>query len=394
MNLNDHYLLSCENPYGELIHNAVLTNIHKNKRFLDFLFKKRIITFKDNIDLDVNEELLSSFYKFLDLFSEKYKDNFDLKFVYEPVKDVFLCYFVVLYPEVTISNSLGKSHFIKDLFVAHFLKVRENNLYTDIPSGGRFSKTHQEIIAGYQQSHLQSNNFWANAPFFSSRFCVGGNTDVSRMCAEFSVEMDWDRYELYLFCVDSMVKWESLEGIPYFKIKDMLSANNGLITSFSKNFADKVVDRLLDNEENLDLDFYVEKSIFRIKDSERNTAFFKEFITRTYMKSNYESVFVHRKADAYNEFYSIVPKVEGSLFINRTDYFILQGRKIFARKIKTKKQKAVSFEDCIIYPKFLNYVFNRIEQRIYQKNVTQNGIKIYNSSNNSNRSSSSNSILV
>ena len=70
---------------------------------------------------------------------------------------------------------------------------------------------------------------------------MGGDTDVSRMIAEFQVEIDWDRYELYLFCVDSMVTWESLEGVPYMKIATIKTALNNQVNSVNRNYVTRVI---------------------------------------------------------------------------------------------------------------------------------------------------------
>lgn len=221
--------LSEESLITKLVHNAMLLNQHKSKKFLQKLFDMDELYFFNDSETPT-QHIINEFFKLLDLFEAKYKDNFDLGFDFDGF--YLRPYFKVLYPKFTITNSNNNSHIIRDLVVIHKVAYKydsldEGHIFTKHPLGGRLSKTILEISACYQQSHLLSVSNWHLDPLSNfSSFCVGGDTDVSRMIAEFQVEMDWDRYELYLFCIDSMITWESLEGVPYKRISEIKNSLN------------------------------------------------------------------------------------------------------------------------------------------------------------------------
>jgi hypothetical protein len=382
---------------SELMHNAMLMNTHKNKKFLTFLYRKKKFNFSGGT---YSMKALNDFFKLLDLFEAKYKDLYDLGFQYNG--HAFSPYFKVLYPEFTITNSHGNTHVIRDLVVVHRVAYNRENgghIYTVHPQGGRFSKTVLETASNYQQSHLGSHSGWKNNPFEVTSFCVGGDTDVSRMIAEFEVEMDWDRYELYLFCIDSMVTWESLEGVPYMKIANIKNSLNNRVTTVNVNALNAILREIQSKEIPLDVDFYVENGFFRIRPNERANEFIKQIALKVLAFSNYKTVLVSRVPNTFNEFLQMraestpsnVIKVEAT-----THYTIFRGRKVFAKIIKEDKRvnEPVPLEEYIVYPKFLKDVLSQLESRIYSKAVTKSGIKIHNSLSNANRSVSSDSVPV
>lgn len=388
--------------WGKIIHNAMLMNTHKDKDFLQYLFDRGVLHFFEWAN--PNQEAINEFFKLLDLFEEKYKHLYDLGFY--GGNNEFTLYFKVLYPEFTITNSLGEMHEIRDLFVVHPIAYGKDSegkghIYTKHPLGGRLSKTQIETKAGYQQSHLSGIDHitWKANPFDSSPFCVGGDTDVSRMIAEFKVEMDWDRYELYLFCIDSMVTWESLEGVPYRKMADIKNAFNNKVTNFNSNNGKKIINKIIADKLPLNLDFYIENGIFKIKPNEKANDFIKQIILQTYSFDNYKTILVTRVPNTFDQFLQLRDSQQQNevftiLYPKR--YTLFRGQKIFAKIIKEDKRKdpIIPLEEAIVYPKFLNYVLSELESRIYGKAVTKSGIKIYNSLSNAHRSVTSDTISM
>jgi hypothetical protein len=387
MEINDNTLLSSK--LRRKIHNAMLMGTHRNKKFLQWLFHNQYLYFYSG---DVSTRAEEEFFKLLDLFEAKYKDNWDLGF--ESFGSTGLKpYLKVIYPEFTITNSNRESHLIKDLVVIHRVAFsnRSNSVYTLQPQGGRLSKTKLEIASGYQQSHLPSHSDWINLPFHTENFCVGGDTDVNRMLAEFEIEMDWDRYELYLFCVDSMVTWESLEGVPYRKMNTIKNALNSMVTSVSESYTNDLINQIVANKIPLNVDFYVADGIFRIKPNEKANEFIKNIILQKYTYTIYKSILVTRVPNTFDQFLQM--KTENSPtrtfeVVATNAYTIIKGKKMFAKNIKedSRNQKPTPIEEYIVYPKFLKNVLNKLESRIYSKAVTKSGIKIYNSLDNADRS--------
>lgn len=389
MEINDKQLLSSASSFRRKIHNAMLMGTHRNKKFLQWLFDKQYLYFYAG---DVSTKSIEEFFKLLDLFEAKYKGNWDLGF--ENYGEVCLKpYLKVIYPEFTITNSNGESHLIKDLVVIHKVSFsnRSDSVYTLQPQGARLSKTKLEIASSYQQSHLPGYSDWADFPFHAETFCVGGDTDVNRMLAEFEIEMDWDRYELYLFCVDSMVTWESLEGVPYRRMNIIKNALNTRVTGVSEFYSNDVVNHIVADKIPLDVDFYISDGVFKIKPNEKANEFIKSIILQKHPYTIYKSILVTRVPNTFDEFLQM--KIENSptktFEVKATDaYTIIKGEKRFAKKIKedSRIEKPTPIEEYIVYPKFLKNVLSKLESRIYSKAVTKSGIKIYNSLSDANRS--------
>ena len=219
-----------QNPTRTILNNATLLGLHKNKKFLERLFDKETIQIRGTLGVD-KTKIKEDFFKILDLFEAKYKEQADLGFHFDHDNGYFIPYFKVIYPKFTITNSHGRTHEIRDLFVYHSFKWTNGAVHPYKLEGGRLSKTDLEVTSSYQQSHLGSHSSWKDNPLYCSYFCVGGDTDVSRMMAEFEVDMNFDRYELFLFCVDSMITWESLEGVPFIRMEVVKNANHLTVSS-------------------------------------------------------------------------------------------------------------------------------------------------------------------
>jgi hypothetical protein len=390
------------NEYGseikKILNNATLMGLHKNKKFLATLFDKFHITMPGHASSN-KEKVKADFFTILDLFEAKYKDQADLGFHYDEDKNIMIPYFKVIYPKFTITNSQGRSHVIKDLIVCHTFKFGNGCVYPSNLWGTRLSKTHLEVLSGYNQSHLPRQSDWANTSFYCQRFCIGSDTDVSRMLAEFEVEMDLDRYELFLFCVDSMVTWESLEGVPYIKMEVITNAGSDRVTGVSDVLIDKVVKTIIEEKLPLDVDFYLDEGIYKILPNERAGEFVKKIVIRKVQFEESRRILVSRVPNTYDNY--LMMKTDSSLArstskINSPDYIIFRGKKVYPRIIKedSRTQVAATIEDYIVYPKFLKNVIRKLEYRIYEKAVVKNATKLFNTRSDASRSVASDTVSV
>lgn len=383
---------------ARILHNAVLTSQHKNKKFLKKLIEKFHIVFEGAEGISDVTKLSEDFFAILDLFEAKYKDQADLDFYYNGAE--FIPYFKVFYPKYIITNSQGKTHEIKDLFVIHLFKWNGEALYPSKLEGGRLSKTKLEVLSGYQQSHLGSHRGWQLDPLYCSYFCVGGDTDVSRMMAEFSVDMDMDRYELFLFCVDSMITWESLEGVPFIRMETVKNADSVRVSSINSRYANKILKTIMDQKIPLDVDFYISEGLYKIHPNVRASEFIKRVALTCLTFNEYQTILVSRVPNTYNHFLQMkAENAVGTTAIKveaTKDYTLFRGRKLYPKIIKedTRLSKPVSAEDHIIYPKFLDYVITELESRIYEKAVVKSATKLYHTSSDANRGITSDTVSL
>jgi len=402
MHINSQMLIKNSEHISVLIHNAVLMGAHRSKKFLSWLIEYDCL-YVDSYSTSQKEDFKENLFKVLDLFEDKYKGMFELDFYSISYRE-FEPYFKVLYPEFTITNSSGDSHQIRDLVVVHRFSYRHSGVFhPDSLQGGRISKTKLEMLSSYQQSHLPGRPYkkWLQNSFEISEFCVGNDTDVSRMMSEFSLGIEWDRYELFLFCVDSMITWESLEGVPFRYMSNIKQADHNRVSSMhNSDRAQAVSLHICAKREALDFDFFVGEGRYKIKRNSRANETVKEVVLQLFSYDEYNSILVTRDPNNAESYLGMSKEnaKEGTKIPpeGQEKYTLFRGQKLRARVLKQneKNQKKVSMEDYIIHPNFLEDVLTRIEARIYRKIVTQSTAKRASTSNNATRSATTDSISV
>jgi len=388
------------NSMAKLLHNAVLMNQHKDKEFLQKLIEKKHVSFEGVTDSSNLSKVTSDFFALVDLFEAKYKDLADLDFHFDESRDQFIPYFKVIYPEFTITNSQGRSHVIRDLFIYHGFGWNGTALYPKRLEGGRLSKTELEVLSSYQQSHLGSHRGWPDNPFYCSYFCVGGDTDVSRMMAEFSVDMDMDRYELFLFCVDSMITWESLEGVPFIRMEVISNADSIRANYVNENLAINVIKKIMENRIPLDVDFYISDGVYRIHPNSRASNFIKKIVLENFTFDSYKAIIVSKVPNTFDHYLQM--KAANAAATVRTqitasdEYTLFRGRKIYPKIIRqdSRLNVPVSIEDHIVYPKFLENVIRKLESRIYEKAVVKSTTRLHHTISNASRGVTSDTVSV
>lgn len=126
---------------------------------------------------------------------------------------------IIKFPELTLFNSIGSQHTIKDLFIK--IKASSvgiiNTLY-----GTRTTFNLKELSSNYIHSHLHPdaiNGF--------SNFCMG-TSELGMYMAEKSntPDLSEDEFEYLLHIINNYLTWESLEGGPYKKIDDISIGGN------------------------------------------------------------------------------------------------------------------------------------------------------------------------
>lgn len=391
MNITNY--ISSGDHLVNLIHNATLMGYHKSPKFIKFLVENDFVF--GGVDCD---NKLNNLIRAIDLFEEKYEDKVELHWIRKGHK-IYAPVFKVLYPKFNIINSEGKSHEIRDLFVLHEFYYSSFGSFTiHRPEGGRLSKTVEEIVSGYQQSHLSSHSEWLFSPFDATSFCLGNSTDVAMMLAEFEAELDWDRLELYLYCVDSMVPWESLEGVPYRYISSIKNSTSPSVGSYDTRNAERIVQRILSNKIPLDVDFYVKDSRYRIATNKRASNFIKKVVLERLEISAYKNILVTVDPNNSQRYLAMgTTSISKAMeIISKEHYTIFRGKKVYPRIIKEKqeKEKQVSIEDYIIYPKFLEHVCRELEYKIYEKAVANSAARYLSTISDANRSVASDTVSL
>ena len=392
-------------------HNATLMGYNRNEKWLSKVLLTDFVGpaySEDPVPQEDKEAFKNSFMKLFEIFSRKYEDQMDVVFSQTEDYHIHAPSFRVIYPEVTVRNSRGQTTDIKDLVVLHqFVWDDESkNLNPIRIEGTRLSLGVMEILSGYYHSHLPSRgrSYFEDVGLVKNPFCVG-NTDLSMMEGEFEVEMDYDRYELYLYLIDSYVTWESLEGTPYISLTKITDANKSTINNFKEKIADTLVSKILDDKVPIEVDFYLAADRFQIKRNKKASDFIRTQVVK-YLSEPQQSEILCIYHHALKEFFGRgkgeeVTPIKMPVTYNRegeeeSPYMIFRGEKRTPKIIRTDKRvnKILPVEDHIIYPKFLDYVLRKLEARYYNTQTTNSAIRIYSARRDATRSSTSDKVSM
>lgn len=174
---------------------------------------------------------------------------------------------MVHFPKIEVTNSLQMRHEVKDIYAFIIVDKRNGKL-----RGYRYSKstfTFAEASIGYIQSHGQRTTLIKNGVFNINaiqtlRVGTGVCTGSSPLADSIKVLTD-DEYLPAIFMkllvdMDMTIRWESVEGGPFVKMKELLN-----MSTFTKN---KESESCLASFRNSDAPFtietyYTKKSLFQ-----------------------------------------------------------------------------------------------------------------------------------
>ena len=180
---------------------------------------------KNHIDV-----LSNTMENIVEVLEKCYKENWAFEFYnINNLPDI-----LIRYPIITITNSKEESHVIRDLFVRIHMYYDQKGgkicIESDI-EGFRLTVTREEFISGYSHSHLchsgsNFNDFYTEGRIKQRTFCLGTN-EVPEVISVFNVTQEMGTFELLLLTIDNMMKWESLEGGPHFKMRNISNKVSG-----------------------------------------------------------------------------------------------------------------------------------------------------------------------
>lgn len=320
-----------------------------------------------------------------DLYPEYVERDEGLKFVY------FRLFVEIHFPEVEISNKTGRKHLIRDLLVRFEIGKSDFTDKNDKPiwkifnvEGTRASLSYEEWFSNYFHSHLREHAVKSSADvFYYDDFCLGIDTEILSQMETLMTEYSPESFEFFLWLVNSMVAWESIEGVPYIKIKEIgVSENSKLVSIYGKPQISSSFykDYIRPNIENLDVDFVYSQGRFRIVQNKKFERLLHHILT-TKTTEYWDRLLIKRIGVGYYGygFSKIVPveEIVESLKTNgkMPSYYFRDKEITF--KILPLEKEIPEIKDYKVHPKFMNYVATRIEQEIYENTIRKSAIERY-----------------
>lgn len=139
---------------------------------------------------------------------------------------------LVYYPEVTITNSAGRTHPIKELYVK--VALSEVGTLDSKFTIHRTCLSEDEIRSKYIHSHVLPKSYYhidGTNYHGCETVCLGSGELESTLSLLYD-NFDRDYFELFFHQLDTFVAWESLEGGPFVFMSSMYSDS---YTTISRN---------------------------------------------------------------------------------------------------------------------------------------------------------------
>ena len=363
------------------------TGLLRKTSFLYKLASKFFITLNEGNDVIINAtSFANEIDSMITVLNRKYGNNWDfhLRPIYPEGKLKFDLSLKILFPEIEISNSRDEKHIIKDLIIIVTFKesdvIESFSICPQNVRGTRASFSYEEWLIGYNHSHLgtyKPQEF--DNIFYSSRFCIGNGTEVENTMLYINENgYSEEQFELFLYNIDTMVSWESIEGVPY------INMNN--VAPITESTHQAVINPNINNLKSIcnDISFSVEpqfKYVFndnRFKIVQNNT--FDEYIKMKIFnsaQSSYIKGYIIKEVG--NIYFGFTNTEEGNEVIDYRNvngelpFTMIHGRKIeFKREDFTGEQPNI--DNYRTHPKLKEYVAKQLEQQLYYKAIRRSAI--------------------
>lgn len=360
--------------------NSMLLEYKKEVGFKSPAFFRAIYPFCGDFTRgEVTEEafvsVLGTYYKVLNEKVGTDDWDFDVRQLDGNVLDIYV---EIFYDKIVIKNSEDINHTIKELIVRIPLIPNpniENDLIPSEIKGYRTFISHIEKVVGYKHSHL--NPFY-NAPVenasFPSVFCLGAETPLAANISNFhlsSEKITEDDILCFLYNIDSLVEWESIEGVPYIHIRKLVNSNTMTPATSDTNVLESAYNFLI---EKWDLETF-KKGI--------RTYYHLEQIKVD--KSSLEKAIFEAIGDSYNEMDSnifstlhnrrvLLPvlKDEETASNYESGYMVVSDKEFVIGKhiLNLKVEDPIPdlyYKDLKINKNLINYITNEIEKQIFER---------------------------
>ena len=207
------------------------------------------------------------------------------------------------FPVINITNSNNRKHTIFDIIVK--LRFTKNNQYLQFLAT-KATILEKEIINQdycYIHSHIQKLNKSniTNPENAEIAFCLGDGTPISfqhKLLTNLKDKVTFENYMGFLLSIKPYLEWESLEGVPYHKISDLIDYNKWVpanINDLYTNLINKIKTYLSNHNSttiinNLNLNFDEGKN-FKLFSSRKEIKILIKNIDIVYKMFNFSSSF-------------------------------------------------------------------------------------------------------
>jgi hypothetical protein len=397
----NNYLDRKSSQFYKLMNNFKTMGRFRDKHFLmDMIQKGYVVMYshyseyrnKHITNESVYPAIADSIGKTIDTLDEVYPDMWDVTLKpcldEQTGRETLNIYFTIFYEKVLIENGASPPtrQDIHELWVLLEPALNDNNvIYFQIPRGTRTKLQLSHAYSGYWHSHLNKRTL-TNSGFnwLPNSFCTG-ESEIDEIQMEMSdlAQFDSGLFGLYLNMLKTVVSWESLSGVPYIKMKTIVTPSE---TPNKANYSKRDLELFFQDFRNYvsdgrlpDIDFVYSSERYIIKNNKKFEQYSREIIYGTNLESK---LLVKRMEDGSYECKPdniLTSLAEDFMYAakrkspdGKIPYIDLRGKKYSFRIEKTKELTSNSEfnrDEYLIHPKFLEHAKSRLEQELYEKAV-------------------------
>jgi hypothetical protein len=379
--------------YNKFIHSVRALSLSKNKKWIENMVMSGNICVKEGKWKDEwAMNYLIQMNQIIDALNVAYKDNWDMHIrAYQPESNdngtksvVFSLNPIIRYPHITLTNSRDDSTEIKDLIIMIPLTVNDDfdefNFKIQTILGTRMHYSYDHFTYGFVHSHLGSRN-QENGDMELGEFCIGSDSEIGEIMLEIEGNgFEENLFGLYLTMIDTIVSWESLEGVPYTEMRKVVSDDKDNIISHSRGVINDYYSLFRREIDTIDATFIYNENRYQVKNDERLNNFVRNFIMTYANGLLIDKLLVKHKDGNYYAPKNVITSSPQELLANAKQndnelpYTFIQGQKVYLQVTPKKISEPINLNEYNVYPKFLTYVTKQLEKELYEKAVRSSAI--------------------
>lgn len=314
-------------------------------------------------------------------YQNEYGYNNYIENVYYLVKaiEVKFFYITIHFPETVITNSVGMSLTIRDLYVRLPISIKDNSVTHSDLEGITTTLSDHQVSAGYLHSHLHSVSYRnvrdSSIKYDFGRFCVGEGDIILVRSLLNGAPDNILMFNLYLESIKTLIIWESIEGNPYISMSTVTGyeylSEASLAHTQRESKINDVVKRVIKNARlgkvimNLDYKIDSDTNMYSVVDNEK----FEKLLADS--EVSYSEMY---RKDAFGRYY-IENLLSNDDYTTRMDdlkaFILFKGKKVFMkidRSLNTKQDNSDLVKK-YIHPNLKKYVKLKLEHTINEKAV-------------------------
>ena len=383
----------------KLIESWSLSGKIRSTSFLQKLANKGLLQLGISSSTVISPENVINFCTVIDsiitVMNRMYDKNWD--FHIEPIfENIKLKHFKlgikILFPEIQITNSNNESHTIKNLIVYFNLKKSDYGNGSYCPGsikGTRGKSSFEEWFIGYNHSHLYAHQpqSFVNV-YYLQDFCTGDNTEINNVALGINEQgYSEELFELYLYTINTLVTWESIEGVPFVRMNKITPINNKTykpVTNPIETSLKNAYDKLNFNFSGLIFNYHYNNNRYKIKQDSLFSDYVKDNILRN-NDINLIKNYIVKKVNTTMYGYSVSEQVINPDFkhcrTGEEPYTVFQGKRIYFH-LEQFSGEIPDINEYKTHPKFLDYVASKLEEQLFYNAVRKSTIERQHQSSN------------